>query len=149
MGGINALWPLFGIANQLLAVVAFCLGTTLLIKMGKTRYLYVTGVPLVFLIAVTFTAGFTKIFAKDPAMGFLAGAKLYAEKIAAGGSPEEISVWNKVLYMNQVDAVVAAFFLLCVTVVVAGCAYEWVRLLSGRRPLDLKEAPYVRLPEAS
>lgn len=149
MGGINALWPLFGIANQLLAVVAFCLGTTLLIKMGKTRYLLVTVVPLVFLIAVTFSAGFTKIFAKDPAMGFLSGAKLYAEKIAAGGTEAELATWGKMVYMNQIDAVVAGFFLVCVTVVVAGCAYEWFRLLTGRRPLDLKESPYVPLTEGA
>ncbi len=148
-GGINTLWPLFGIANQLLAVVAFCLGTTLLIKMGKTRYVAVTAIPLVFLISVTFTAGITKIFAKDPTMGFLAGAKLYAEKIAAGGTEAELSVWNKVMHMNQIDAVVAGFFLVCVTVIVAGCAYEWVKLLTGRKPIVLHENPYVHLDKAA
>src|SRR5690606_6556294 len=117
-----------------LAVVAFCLGTTLLIKMGKTRYLLVTAVPLVFLIAVTFSAGFTKIFAKDPAMGFLAGAKLYAEKIAAGGTEAELATWSKMVHMNQIDAVVAGFFLVCIAVVVAGCAIEWMKLLTGRKP---------------
>ena len=148
-GGINTLWPLFGIANQLLAVVAFCLGTTLLIKMGKTRYLAVTAIPLVFLISVTFTAGITKIFAKDPTMGFLAGAKAYAAKIAAGGTEAEIAVWHKVLHMNQVDAVVAGFFLVCVTVIVIGCAHEWVRLLTGRKEIVLHENPYVHLDKAA
>lgn len=148
-GGINTLWPLFGIANQLLAVVAFCLGTTLLIKMGKTRYLAVTAVPLVFLIAVTFTTGITKIFAKDPAMGFLAGAKLYAGRIAAGGTEAEISTWHKVMHMNQIDAVVAGFFLVCITVIVIGCAYEWMKLLTGRKPMVLKESPYVHLDKVA
>lgn len=148
-GGINTLWPLFGIANQLLAVVAFCLGTTLLIKMGKTRYLAVTAVPLVFLIAVTFTAGITKIFAKDPTMGFLAGARFYAEKIAAGGTEAEISTWHKVMHMNQIDAVVAGFFLVCITVIVIGCAHEWMKLLTGRKPVVLHESPYVHLDKAA
>jgi len=146
-GGINTLWPLFGIANQLLAVVAFCLGTTLLIKMGKTRYLAVTVIPLIFLISVTYTAGFTKIFAKDPAMGFLAGAKSYADKVAAGGTGEQLAVWHKVEFMNQVDAAVAGFFLVCVTVIVVGCAYEWFLLLTGRKPIVLRENPYVHLPD--
>ena len=146
-GGINTLWPLFGIANQLLAVVAFCLGTTLLIKMGKTRYLAVTAIPLVFLIAVTFTAGLTKIFAKDPTMGFLAGAESYAAKIAAGGTAEQLAMWKKIMFMNQIDAAVAGFFLVCVTVIVIGCAYEWFLLLTGRKTIVLRENPYVYLPD--
>lgn len=146
-GGINTLWPLFGIANQLLAVVAFCLGTTLLIKMGKTRYLAVTAIPLLFLITVTYTAGFMKIFDKDPVMGFLAGANSYAVKIAAGGSSEQLAVWRKVQFMNQVDAAVAGFFLICVTIIVVGCVYEWFKLLTGRKPIVLQENPYIHLPD--
>ena len=146
-GGINTLWPLFGIANQLMAVIAFCLGTTLLIKMGRTRYILVTAVPLVFLICVTFSAGFIKIFDKNPAMGFLAGAREYANMIAVGGTAEEISVWEKVMRMNQIDALVAGFFLLCVAVIVVGCAYEWFLLLSGRKKIVLKESPYIRLDD--
>jgi carbon starvation protein len=86
LGGINTLWPLFGIANQLLAVIAFCLGTTILIKMGKTRYLLVTVIPLLFLMSATFTAGYIKLFDANPKMGFIAGAKFYSDKIAAGGT---------------------------------------------------------------
>ncbi len=148
-GGINTLWPLFGIANQLLAVVAFCLGTTLLIKMGKTRYLAVTVIPLLFLISVTFTAGITKIFDKAPSMGFLAGAKDYAAKIAAGGSEADLDKWHKALHMNQVDAVVAAFFLICVTTILIGCAYEWFLLLTSRKKIVLNEDPYVHLEKVN
>ncbi len=147
MGGINTLWPIFGIANQLLAVIAFCLGTTLLIKMGKVKYLAVTGVPLAFLISVTFTAGLTKIFAKDPAMGFLAGARLFAEKIAAGGAETDLANWHKVMHNYHVNVAVTGFFLIAVAVIVGGCAWEWARLLTGRKAVVLKESPYVTLPD--
>jgi carbon starvation protein len=149
LGGINTLWPLFGIANQLLAVIAFCLGTTLLIKMGKARYLAVTGIPLVFLMTATFSAGYIKIFDPDPKMGFLAAADSFAAKIAAGGTEKQLKEWSAQQFNFTVDTVVTAFFLCAVAIIFLGCLAEWVKLLRGTKQPVLHEDPYVVLPDAA
>ncbi len=149
LGGINTLWPLFGIANQLLAVIAFCLGTTILIKMGKARYLLVTVIPLVFLMSATFAAGYIKLFDKDPRMGFIAGAEMYGKKLAAGGTPVEMKTWAAQQFNFNVDTGVTAFFLLAVAIIFLGCLVEWIKLLSGSKKVVLNESPYVALPEGT
>jgi carbon starvation protein len=148
LGGINTLWPLFGIANQLLAVIAFCLGTTILIKMGKTRYLLVTVIPLLFLMSATFTAGYIKLFDANPKMGFIAGANFYSDQIAAGGTEQQLKEWAAQQFNFNVDTAVTAFFLCAVAIIFLGCLREWVRLLSGSKKVVLNEDPYVTLPEA-
>jgi carbon starvation protein len=149
LGGINTLWPLFGIANQLLAVIAFCLGTTILIKMGKTRFLAVTAIPLAFLLAVTFSAGYIKLFDANPKMGFIAGAKDYAAKLAAGGSAADMKVWAAQKLNMQIDTAVTAFFLACVAIIFLGCLREWIKLIRGTKTIELHEDPYVALPESA
>ena len=149
LGGINTLWPLFGIANQLLAVIAFCLGTTILIKMGKARYLLVTVIPLLFLMSATFTAGYIKLFDKDPRMGFISGAKFYGDKMAAGGTPQEMKVWAAQQFNFTVDTFVTAFFLLAVAIIFLGCLREWIKLLNGSKKIVLNEEAYVALPEGA
>lgn len=149
LGGINTLWPIFGIANQLLAVIAFCLGTTILIKMGKARYMAVTAIPLVFLMSATFSAGWIKIFDPSPKMGFLAAANDFGAKIAAGGTEKQIAEWTAQKFNFMVDVYVTGFFLCAVAIIFLGCLLEWIKLLSGSKKVVLNESPYVALPEGA
>jgi carbon starvation protein len=147
LGGINSLWPIFGVANQLLAVIALALGTTVLIKMGRTRHVWCTLAPLGWLLAVTMSAGWLKIFGADPRLGFLSAAAELAGKIAAGGPPAQLAQWSQLRFNALVNAAVTGVFLLLVLVVVAANARAWWRLLSGRAPAVLHEEPYVRATE--
>ncbi|MGH7650322.1 MAG: carbon starvation CstA family protein [Gemmatimonadaceae bacterium] len=136
LGGINSLWPLFGISNQLLAAVALCVGTTVIIKMGKARYAWVTIVPLGWLTIVTLTAGWQKIFSADPKLGFLSHARLFGDALSNGGLPagaQSISDASRMILNDRIDAAVAAFFLLSVIVILVASAHEWINVLSGRK----------------
>ncbi|MEA3187445.1 MAG: carbon starvation protein, partial [Chthoniobacter sp.] len=140
-GGINSLWPIFGIANQLLAVIALCLGTAVLIKMRRVRHLWVTVAPLAFLIAVTFSAGWMKIFSPSPRLGFLAGAAQVASNLEAGKI--EPAKAHALIFNAQLDAAVTGAFLLFVALIVAGSLRVWWQLLRGTKPVVLNEAPFV------
>ena len=145
LGGINSLWPLFGIANQLLATVALCVGTTIIIKMGKARYAFITVLPMCWLTIVTMTAGLTKIFSADPKLGFLAHASMVQEKLAAGALPAGIKSAadaGRVLTNDRVDAFVAGFFIVSVLVILVSSAFEWWAVLSGRKAAVSSEVPF-------
>jgi carbon starvation protein len=141
LGGINSLWPIFGIANQLLAVIALALGTTILIKMGRTRHLWVTVLPLGWLLAVTMSAGWMKIFSSDPRLGFLSGASAFSRELA--GDPAGAPTLRRLIVNADVDAAVTGLFLVLVALVVVANARVWWQLLAGRRAPDLREEEYV------
>jgi carbon starvation protein len=127
-GGINSLWPIFGVANQLLAVMALALATTVLIKMDRARLAWVTMVPLAWLVTVTFSAGWMKIFSPDPRLGFLSGMQRATE---AGQT--------KLAAAQGINAGVTAFFLILVVLVLGACARVWWRKFSGRSVPQLVE----------
>jgi carbon starvation protein len=179
LGGVNSLWPLFGIANQMLAAIGLCLGTTIILKMtlvgqskvqslkskvGGPALAMITLIPLVWLLAVTVTAGVQKIGHSDPRIGFLAQANVLSGKVAsleqavfqakAAGEPGAIERAEKALRTNEVlrfnnllDAAVAGGFLLLVAAIVLLSVYEWVLLLSRRKPAVLRETEPVWLPD--
>ena len=136
LGGINSLWPLFGIANQLLATVALCVATTITIKMHRTRYAAVTLVPLAWLVAVTFTASWHKIFDPEPRIGFLAQARV----LAAGPVTNATA---RVIFNNRLDAVVTGVLVAMVTLVLIESVRQWIGVLRGREDARVKESPFV------
>jgi carbon starvation protein len=135
LGGINSLWPLFGIANQLLAAVALCVATTVLVKMGRQRYMWVPLVPLAWLAAATLTAGWQKVFSPDPKLGFLA----HAESLANSTLPTA----QRMIFNDRLDAALALFFMAIVLVVIVASAREWWMVLAGKKAPVVHEAPYV------
>jgi len=148
LGGINSLWPLFGLANQLLSVVALCLGTTLLIKMRKSKYLFVTVIPLCFMCAVTFSAGYLKVFSPDPRLGFLSGAQSLLSQAAAVTDPVKAANLARQATIWRFDAFVAVFFLVLVLMIVLGSAKQWWQLLRGTKRVVLHESEFVPITAA-
>jgi carbon starvation protein len=145
LGGINSLWPLFGISNQLLALVALCVGTTVIIKMGKARYAFVTLLPLAWLGTVTMTAGWQKIFSPDVKLGFLSHARLIEGAVASGALPAAIKTVGdaqRVIFNDYLDAAVAGFFMISVVVILTASISEWWAVLGGRKPVVSSEVPF-------
>ena len=136
LGGINSLWPLFGIANQLLATVALCVATTILIKMHRAKYAAVTLVPLAWLVAVTFTASWQKIFDANARIGFLAQARALASAPATSAS-------GRLILNNRLDAAVTAILVVMVALVLIESVRQWIAILRGRQVARVKEAPFV------
>jgi carbon starvation protein len=143
LGGINSLWPLFGIANQLLAVVALCVATSILIKMNKARYSWVTILPMLCLVLATQAAGYQKIFHPNPRIGFLAEADRLGGLLAQGKVPaDQIATVHRQIFNNRLDAVVTGLLALMVLVILIDCAREWLAILSRRKAPRLYEAEY-------
>ncbi|HVW21009.1 MAG TPA: carbon starvation CstA family protein [Opitutaceae bacterium] len=142
LGGINSLWPIFGIANQLLAVIALTLGTTVLIKMGRARHLWATLLPLGWLLSVTMTAGWQKIFAADPRLGFLSEAAAKTRLLAAA-DPAGLASLREQLRNALVNVWVTGLFMVLVALVVLANARVWWLLLAGRREPLLREEPFI------
>ncbi len=145
LGGINSLWPIFGVANQLLAVLAFSFGTTVLIKSGKARYAWATVLPLLWLCAVTLSAGYLKIFSGDARVGFLKAAEILRGKIAAAGVTD-VATAERLIATNYLNAGVTALFLILVLTVLGISIRQWFLLLTKREPVRLRESPYATLP---
>ncbi|HLA78841.1 MAG TPA: carbon starvation CstA family protein [Vicinamibacteria bacterium] len=145
LGGINSLWPLFGIANQLLASVALVVATTILIKMGKARLAWVTVLPTVWLVTVTMTGAYQKVLHSDPRIGFLSQARVLTEKIGSGAVPAaKIADTHRLIFNNRLDAAVTALFAALILVLLLEAALEWYRILAGRKLARVQESPYVR-----
>ena len=177
LGGINSLWPLFGIANQMLAAIALCFGTTIILKkqllaeskvqdpkskVGRPALALITLIPLVWLLAVTFTAGAEKIWSADPRIGFLAQANALSEKhfnlatqlkADTAHQPDvtaietQLPVIRKQWFNNILDACVAGSFLVLVATIVCLSIREWILLLAKRKPAVLHETAPVWLPD--
>ena len=141
LGGINSLWPLFGISNQLLATVALCVCTTILIKMEKWRYTWVTFVPLGWLCCVTMTASYQKIFDANPRVGFLSHARSLAAQLASGGIPTaQAAATSRLILSDRLDAAVTGVFALLVIVILAESARQWWLYATRRKRPVLNES---------
>jgi len=150
LGGINTLWPLFGISNQMLAGIALMLGTVVLIKMKRQRYVWVTLLPAVWLLICTTTAGFIKLFDANPAIGFLALAKKYSDALANGqvlAPAKDITQMQHVIFNAYTNATLTALFLFVVFSILFYALKVGVAAWGTKERTD-KEAPFQALPEA-
>ncbi|OLE57415.1 MAG: carbon starvation protein A [Acidobacteria bacterium] len=144
LGGINSLWPLFGISNQLLAAVALVVATTILMKMGRLRWIWVTLLPMAWLVVITMTASYQKIFHSNPRIGFLAYANALAAQIAAGKIPtEKIAETQRLIFNQRLDAAVTAVLASMILVLIVEALGQWYSILSRRKQPVLHESPYV------
>ena len=144
LGGINSLWPLFGISNQLLAAVALVVATTILLKMGRLKWIWVTLLPMAWLVIITMTASYQKIFSANARIGFLAQANAMAAQLAAGKiASEKLADTQRLIFNLRLDAVVTAVLAVMILVLLVEALGQWYAILSrGKEPV-LQETPYV------
>ncbi len=150
LGGINTLWPLFGISNQMLAGIALMLATVVLIKMKRQRYVWVTMLPAVWLLICTVTAGFIKLFDANPAIGFLALARKYSDALANGqvlAPAKSIEQMQHVIYNAYTNATLTALFLFVVFSILFFALKVGIAAWGTKERTD-KEAPFQAIPDA-
>lgn len=144
-GGVNILWPLFGIANQMLAAIALCVATSIIVKSGKAKYAWVTGLPLVWLIIITTTAAYEKIFSDDIRVGFFAAANHLSTQLLNGElSAGKAAVAPQLIFNQHLDAYLTMFFVVVLWIVVIDMVNISRRYLQGKKVLSSSEAPYVK-----
>jgi carbon starvation protein len=145
-GGINILWPLFGISNQLLAGIALCVATGIIVKSGRLRYAWVTAVPLFWLAIITTVATWQKLSSPNPRIGFLAAADQLAGKLAAGSlSAEQAAVAPQLIFNQRLDAVLVVLLTATLWVVIFDTLRVSWRVTRGKPVLPSSEAPAVML----
>jgi len=146
-GGINSLWALFGISNQMLAAIALAVATTIIIKMGKARFAWVTIIPYVFLTVTTLTAAFMKLFSKVPAIGFFAHAKIYQDGIDSGkiiGPATSMDVMKQIVFNDRLDAILTIVFIAIVLLMVIDSLRVWYNILIKKKKAQLHETPFIQ-----
>lgn len=148
LGGINSLWPLFGIANQMLAVMALAFATTILIKMSKTKYAWVTLIPMIWVSCTTLTAAYQKIFSTNPKIGFLSAAQKFQSALDQGqllGPAKTLEQMHQIIFNNQLDAVICGVFMFFMVALITLSIRQWV-LYFTNKALPLAEEKYEALP---
>ena len=136
-GGVNILWPLFGIANQMLAAIALSVGTAILIKTGRLKFAWITAIPLSWLLLITTTASYQKIFSEDVRVGFLASAQSMTNKVLEGNlSNKEIDIAEKLIFNLKLDAGLTLFLVTILWIVV----FDVLRIAIKAKKYDFKEA---------
>src|SRR6266481_4038176 len=144
LGGINSLWPLFGISNQLLGAVALVVATTILMKMGRLRWIWVTLLPMAWLVTITMTASYQKVFDANPRIGFLAYANVLAAQIAAGKIPaDKIAETQRLIFNQRLDAAVTGVLAAMILVLIIEALVHWYAILIRRKESALHESPYI------
>jgi len=144
LGGINSLWPLFGISNQLLAAVALVVATTILLKMGRLKWIWVTLLPMAWLVVITMTASYQKIFSPNARIGFLSQANALAAQIASGKIiAAKIADTQRNIFNLRLDAAVTAVLAVMILVLLVEALVQWYAILSRSKAPVMQETPYV------
>jgi carbon starvation protein len=150
-GGVNILWPLFGISNQILAAIALCVATGILVKSGKLRYAWITVLPLIWLVLITTTASWEKLASSDPRIGLIAAANSLSDKLAAGAlPPDKAAVAPQLIFNQQLDALLVLFFVVLLWLIVGDTLRVCTRHLRGKPVPPICETEHIptRLEEA-